>query len=142
MEKSVKVKKPTDEVLIRNAFNALRMEQKQLATKLSEIELDLNEHNTVIETLKKLDGGRKCFRLIGGILVERNISDVLPTLIKNSGEMRKIINTLNDQLTKKGTEINEFKQKHNIQVGGRGFSPMMTETVEGQSGEKKMNMEV
>ncbi|VVC43335.1 Prefoldin beta-like [Cinara cedri] len=135
MEKLVKVKKSTDEELIHNAFNALRTEQRQLATKLSEIELDLNEHNIVIETLNKLDGDRKCFRLIGGVLVERNISDVLPTLIKNRGEMGKIVKTLNDQLTKKGIEINEFKHKHNIQVRG-GFSPM-SEMVESQSGEKK-----
>lgn len=111
MEKLVKVKKPTDEELIHNAFNSLRTEQRQLATKLSEIELDLNEHklvdyyyitlyifplykyinkyfySIVIETLNKLDGDRKCFRLIGGVLVERNISDVLPTLIKNRGEV-------------------------------------------------------
>lgn len=110
MEKLVKVKKPTEEELIHNTFNALRTEQRQLATKLSEIELDLNEHrflllfknvesylefktcvficySIVIETLNKLDEERKCFRLIGGVLVERKICDVLPTLIKNRGEV-------------------------------------------------------
>jgi len=34
-----------------------------------------------------LDDERKCFRLIGGVLVERKICDVLPTLIKNRGEV-------------------------------------------------------
>lgn len=48
MEKLVKVKKPTEEELIHNTFNTLRTEQRQLATKLSEIELDLNEHRFVI----------------------------------------------------------------------------------------------
>lgn len=47
MEKLVKAKKPTEEELIHNAFNSLRTEQRQLATKLSEIELDLNEHKFV-----------------------------------------------------------------------------------------------
>nr|BAH70751.1 ACYPI008305 [Acyrthosiphon pisum] len=135
MEKLVKVKKPTEEELIHNTFNALRTEQRQLATKLSEIELDLNEHSIVIDTLNKLDDERKCFRLIGGVLVERKICDVLPTLIKNRGEMGKIVKTLNEQLTKKGIEINEFKNKHNIQVRG-GVTPM-TEEVESQSVDKK-----
>ncbi|CAI6361552.1 unnamed protein product [Macrosiphum euphorbiae] len=135
MEKLVKVKKPTEEELIHNTFNALRTEQRQLATKLSEIELDLNEHSIVIDTLNKLDDERKCFRLIGGVLVERKICDVLPTLIKNRGEMGKIVKTLNEQLTKKGIEINEFKNKHNIQVKG-GVTPM-TEEVESQSVDKK-----
>lgn len=48
MEKLIKVKKPTEEELIHNTFNTLRTEQRQLATKLSEIELDLNEHRFVI----------------------------------------------------------------------------------------------
>ncbi|XP_060873360.1 prefoldin subunit 2 [Metopolophium dirhodum] len=135
MEKLVKVKKPTEEELIHNTFNALRTEQRQLATKLSEIELDLNEHSIVIDTLNKLDDERKCFRLIGGVLVERKICDVLPTLIKNRGEMGKIVKTLNEQLTKKGIEINEFKNKHNIQVKG-GVTPM-TEEAESQSVDKK-----
>jgi len=34
-----------------------------------------------------LDEERKCFRLIGGVLVERKICDVLPTLVKNRGEV-------------------------------------------------------
>lgn len=52
MEKLVKVKKPTEEEMIHNTFNTLRTEQRQLATKLSEIELDLNEHRFVYLLLK------------------------------------------------------------------------------------------
>lgn len=48
MEKlSKNAKKPTEEELIHNNFNVLRTEQRQLATKISEIELDLNEHRFV-----------------------------------------------------------------------------------------------
>jgi len=49
--------------------------------------------------------------------------------------MGKIVKTLNEQLTKKGIEINEFKNKHNIQVKG-GITPM-TEEAESQSVDKK-----
>jgi len=42
--------------------------------------------------------------------------------------MGKIVKALNEQLTKKGIEINEFKNKHNIQVEG-GVTPK-TEEVE------------
>lgn len=31
----------------------------------------------------------------------------------------KVIDALNDQLTKKGIEINEYKEKHNIRVRGQ-----------------------
>jgi prefoldin subunit 2 len=31
----------------------------------------------------------------------------------------KVIETLNDQVTKKGTEINEYKEKYNIRIRGQ-----------------------
>lgn len=31
----------------------------------------------------------------------------------------KVIDALNDQLTKKGIEINEYKEKHNIRIRGQ-----------------------
>lgn len=46
--------------------------------------MDLINHRLVIETLQDCyatEPSRKCFRLVGGILVERTVSDVLPELI-------------------------------------------------------------
>lgn len=33
--------------------------------------------------------------------------------------MSKVIDALNDQVTKKGIEINEYKEKHNIRIRGQ-----------------------
>jgi len=43
----------------------------------------VNPCRTVIETIKDVDGDRKCFRMIGGVLVERSVKEVLPALRKN-----------------------------------------------------------
>jgi prefoldin subunit 2 len=37
----------------------------------------------VIETLKEVEKDRKCFRMIGGVLVERTVNEVLPALEQN-----------------------------------------------------------
>jgi len=37
----------------------------------------------VIEALKEVDGDRKCFRMVGGVLVERTVRDVLPAMLNN-----------------------------------------------------------
>ena len=42
-----------------------------------------NFFRLVVEKLKEVDGERKCFRLVGGILVERTVSEVLPALVSN-----------------------------------------------------------
>ncbi|KAM9264540.1 death effector domain-containing protein [Morus bassanus] len=99
-------------------FNRLRQEQRGLASKAAELELELNEHSLVIETLREVDPTRKCYRMVGGILVERTVKEVLPALENNKEQISKIIETLNQQLQAKGRELNEFREKHNIRLVG------------------------
>ncbi|KAM6226096.1 LOW QUALITY PROTEIN: prefoldin subunit 2 [Porphyrio hochstetteri] len=98
-------------------FNRLRQEQRGLASKAAELELELNEHSLVIETLREVDPTRRCYRMVGGILVERTVKEVLPALESNKEQISKIIETLNQQLQAKA-ELNEFREKHNIRLVG------------------------
>lgn len=70
----------------------------------------------MIETLKDVDGAKKCFRMIGGVLVERTVADVLPELESNRERLPKAIQALQEQLTKKGQEINDYIETHDIRV--------------------------
>ncbi|XP_003393756.1 probable prefoldin subunit 2 [Bombus affinis] len=115
--KSSKGTKTTTEIL--SEFQMLRNEQRAMANKLSEMEMELNEHKIVIDTLKNIDPKRKCYRMTGGVLCERTVEDVMPALVTNKEQLIKVIDALNDQLTKKGLEINEFKEKHNIRIRGQ-----------------------
>ncbi|RWS04612.1 prefoldin subunit 2-like protein [Dinothrombium tinctorium] len=115
--KAVKSKiKPLNNEQIIAGFNQLRNEQRNLASKVVEFEADLNEHNLVIEALKEVDQSRKCFRMIGGILVERNVGQVLPSLIENKESISKLIENYKSEIVKKGKEINEYMDRHNIQI--------------------------
>ncbi|CAG9825110.1 unnamed protein product [Phaedon cochleariae] len=110
-------KEPSPEEIL-NGFQTLRAEQRTLSGKLSEFELDLNEHKMVIETLKNVNEDRKCFRLIGGILTERKVKDILPVLVSNQEKLKDFIDKLHEQIGKKGQEINEYREKHNIKFRG------------------------
>ena len=72
-------------------------------------------------------------RMVGGVLVERTVKEVLPALVGNRWEresftlnfltigfnrdkMGKLIESLDKQLTEKGEEINAYMEKHNIQL--------------------------
>lgn len=57
--------------------------------------------------------------MIGGVLCERTVEDVMPALVTNKEQLLKVIDALNDQVTKKGIEINEYKEKHNIRIRGQ-----------------------
>nr|CAG4652354.1 EOG090X0L97 [Triops cancriformis] len=101
-----------------HGFNQLRNEQRQLISKVSELEAEQNEHKLVVETLEEVEPARKCFRLVGGVLVERTVKEVLPALKHNKEQLAKTIENLNKQIASKGLDINSYKDKYNIQVRG------------------------
>ena len=70
----------------------------------------------VTETLEPLPGGRKCFRLINGVLVERTVEDVLPALKTNSDGLKQVLDELLKQYKSKQEEMDKWKKKHNVQV--------------------------
>ncbi|XP_066985446.1 prefoldin subunit 2 [Macrobrachium rosenbergii] len=100
-------------------FQTLRNEQRSLMAKISELEQDLNEHKIVIETLQDVSPDRKCFRMVGGVLVERTVNEVLPALTNNRDQLTKVIDSLNEKLVSKGKEVNEYKEKHGIRIRGQ-----------------------
>uniref|UniRef100_A0A182QVD7 Prefoldin subunit 2 n=1 Tax=Anopheles farauti TaxID=69004 RepID=A0A182QVD7_9DIPT len=121
-----KEKKSQEEIYAE--FQQLRNQQRNLVNNLNTIEMDLKEHKTVIDTLKTVESSRKCFRLIGGVLVEQTVEVVLPQLEQNKTQLEKLVEEGKDQITKKGMEINKFKDENNINV--RGQEPAQTATSE------------
>ncbi|XP_053687934.1 probable prefoldin subunit 2 [Sabethes cyaneus] len=107
-------------------FQQLRNQQRNLINNLNTLELDLKEHKTVIDTLKTVESGRKCFRLIGGVLCEQTVEVVLPQLVVNKEQLEKLIENGKEQITKKGTEINQYKDEHNIKIRGQDTTPAST----------------
>lgn len=78
--------------------------------------MDLKEHELVIENLKDVNPDKKCFRMLGGVLVERTVKEVLPALVNNKQQMAKLIETLTKQLETKGMEINKYRETHNLKI--------------------------
>jgi len=70
----------------------------------------------VISTLDKLEGSRKCFRLIGGVLVERTVGEVLPAVKKNQEMLSQVLEQFNAQFLKREGEMRDFATKYKIRV--------------------------
>ncbi|XP_072518175.1 prefoldin subunit 2-like [Salminus brasiliensis] len=99
-------------------FQRLRQEQRSMATKAAEMEMEISEHSLVIDALKEVDPSRKCYRLVGGVLVERTVSEVLPALESNKEQISKIVESLGTQMQTKGKELNEYRERYNIRIVG------------------------
>ncbi|XP_005097344.1 prefoldin subunit 2 [Aplysia californica] len=121
------------------AFNELRQQQRLLASRISEVEMDMKEHDLVIEVLKGVDPNRKCYRMIGGILVERTVDVVLPGLATSRDKMKEYTDSLRGNLETKGKELVAFREKYNIKI--RTDDPKdEKEEPSAKSGERQANI--
>ncbi|CCL98571.1 uncharacterized protein FIBRA_00572 [Fibroporia radiculosa] len=102
---------------IQQNYNRLQNDLQTLASKIGELEQEAEEHGLVLATLDEAlaeEPDRKCFRLVGGVLVERTVEDVVPALQTNKDGILKVISTLTDQYKSKEEEFEVFKREYNI----------------------------
>lgn len=63
----------------------------------------------VIKTLEPLPEDRKCFRLVNGVLVERTVGEVVPSLKTNADGLKQVLDELLKQYKAKQTEMDNWK---------------------------------
>mmetsp|Transcript_26552 Transcript_26552/g.37000 ORF Transcript_26552/g.37000 Transcript_26552/m.37000 type:complete len:145 (-) Transcript_26552:295-729(-) len=95
-------------------YEQMKSEVRQYGLKIGELDSDRNEHSLVINTIKDLDPNRRCFRLIGGVLVERTIKEVLPAVQKNLEGINAMVKQLTTIMRTKQKELDEYTEKYNI----------------------------
>jgi hypothetical protein len=69
-----------------------------------------------LEPLLETAPTRPCYRLIGGILVERTVKDVYPTLETNHSGIKEVLESLVKTYRGKDTEFEQFRKEHDIRV--------------------------
>lgn len=124
-------------------FQRYRTELQNLAQKIGELESELEEHSCVdqdlsaspaslktyrradrvfrlvlstLQPLTKSDPERICYRLIGGVLVERSVVDVVPALETNHSGIQEVLQSLVKSYKAKEEDFSKFQKDHGIQV--------------------------
>ncbi|KAG1693264.1 hypothetical protein DVH05_023728 [Phytophthora capsici] len=97
-------------------YKSLRAEVRQMAEKIAELEVETTEHDRVIQTLNDLPNDRKAYRMVGGVLVERTVQEVLPAVTANRDGIAQVLSQLNDSIKQKEKAADEWQRKYNIQV--------------------------
>ena len=90
-------------------YRGMRSEIKQLAEKMSELEMEVNEHQRVLETLEPLSPTRKAYRKIGGVLIERTVREVKPAISNNKDGIVEVIKSLSTALKEKEAKASEWQ---------------------------------
>ncbi|KAJ5231690.1 hypothetical protein PENSTE_c012G03562 [Penicillium steckii] len=107
---------PKKQQELQSQYTNFKNTLQQLAQKIGDIEQEAEEHKLVIDTLDPLPEDRKCFRMVNGVLVERTIKDVLPTLKTNSDGLKQVLEDMLKQYKTKQSDLDSWKKKNNIQV--------------------------
>eukprot|EP00891_Asterochloris_glomerata_P008936 jgi/Astpho2/8936/Aster-02616 len=99
-------------------FNQLREQVRIISSKCNDIEAECSEHEQVLKALQPLDKSRKCYRLIGGVLVERTVGEVTPAVEGNCEQLRMLTEKLNQQLQNTQKELQSFMDEYKIRMKG------------------------
>ncbi|WOL05052.1 hypothetical protein Cni_G13775 [Canna indica] len=94
----------------------MHSEINQIYSKITELEMEVSEHSLVIGAIQPLDPSRRCYRMVGDVLVERTVEEVLPAVQRNKEGLEEVISRLNEALEKKKKEIQEFELKYKIKI--------------------------
>ena len=70
----------------------------------------------VLTTLKATDSGRKCYRMVGGALVETDVKATIPVLETKQNNLAATISTMKAELLKIAEEFEKWKKDNKIQV--------------------------
>ncbi|BDA48111.1 probable prefoldin subunit 2 [Coccomyxa sp. Obi] len=71
-----------------------------------------------------MDGDRKCYRVVGEILVERTVAEVVPAVKGNKEQLDTIVERLVKQLDTKKKELSDFQEKYKIRIKGEDEEPV------------------
>jgi len=113
---------PLSDQEIQQNFQRMQTDLRNLAQKIGELESEADEHGLVLNTLEEAlaeEPDRKCFRLIGGVLVERTVKDVVPALQTNREGIRKVISNLAEQYKSKEEDLETFQRDYGIRPVNR-----------------------
>lgn len=96
---------------MRDQFGKMKQEYQGLAQKLAELDVDKREHILVLGTMEKLPAERRAYRMVGGVLVERTVGEVLPAVKANLDGIKQVMSNLEQGMRKKQQEMQEFQEK-------------------------------
>lgn len=106
--------------VLQQKYNKFQESVTELQTQLSSIVSQLHEHAIVDKTLSAIPpserGGRKCFKMIGGVLVDKTIDEVIQILETEKNGLTKQKTKTEDALTKTRTEMESWMKSNNAKI--------------------------
>lgn len=101
-------------------YNNFQEALTELQSQLSAITSQAQEHAIVDQTLSSIPPnkreGRKCFKMIGGVLVEKSVDEVIKLLDEEKKELDSSKTTLEKELVETKKKMDDWMAKNKVKV--------------------------
>eukprot|EP00960_Hanusia_phi_P037390 752921-Hanusia_phi.AAC.1 len=95
-------------------YQERRQELKKISERFAVMSEDRDSHIQTAEVLAQYDGNRPCFRSIGGVLMQSNVSTILSAIKSEEQLLDKATRDLEITFNDKTKELRKFEQQHDI----------------------------
>ncbi|KAG7673514.1 putative Prefoldin subunit 2 [Nannochloris sp. 'desiccata'] len=101
---------------------AILMEERETLMSITlERQSEVDEHDLVLKRLQEENDAKKAWRLVGDVLVERTVKEMVPELTKQRDNLAAVTKNFKEQLEAKSKEVASYQEKYNIRIkGGNG----------------------
>lgn len=101
-------------------YNKFQEQLTDLLSQHASVSSQLQEHIIVDKTLTEIPPdqreGRKCYKMIGGVLVSKTVDEVIKILSDELKELTKTKEALDSQLSKVKEELNAWMTKNKVKI--------------------------
>ena len=95
-------------------FQMIERECTMIINKIAELEQEVTEHALVLKAFTKVEPTRRCFRMVGGVLVERTVAEVTPAVDGNQEKIKQAMSQLEAALKQKTEKRTQFMEKYGL----------------------------
>jgi prefoldin subunit 2 len=99
---------------VTNHYNKLKNEYTEIFKRYIELEEERRENNLVLANLEPLKGERKCWKVVGGVLVEHNLEETKISLKSTINMLESTLKALDDEMAKRQKEVLEMELKYGL----------------------------
>ena len=108
--------------LLQQEYNKSQQLIQQLESQSGTLASQLQEHIIVDQTLSSIPpeerqvGKRKCYKMIGGVLVEKSVDDVIKILHDEKNQLIKLKKEVDDELEKSRKKLESWISSNKIKI--------------------------
>lgn len=106
--------------LLQNQYNRYQELLTELQSQLNAAASQIEEHTIVDKTLSAIPpkdrAGRKCFKMVGGVLVQKSIDDVIKILDQDMKTLNKQKASLESEAVKVKREMETWMKEKNVKI--------------------------